>query len=753
MSRSAGAALITVSFQDGVGGYAGAKDTYVHEDEATTNHGALLKIVSDGDDDLGIGETQAQEVQGLVRFDNLFLSGGGASRIGGPIPDGATIISAFLRVRTGTTAGDESPATFNLHRMIATWDESVTWNSMTTSGVGIARDNIEASSTITDSKVLGAGGVNTLGALVTFDVTADLQLYSSNNALSTRGWLIHPDVVALGGNTIAGQTNGWYFDSSETATLANRPILEVTYVVAPTNVSAGGPYTIGEGSPINLVGSATGTGPLTYSWDVNGDDVFGDAAGATPTLSWAQLVALGINDGLTTRNVKVRVFDNYAHQVDSAIALLTVNNVAPSADASGPYSIDAGTGLNLVGVATDPVDALSYSWDVNGDGVFGDATGAAPSLSWAQLSLLGITSPNSYDVRLRADDGDGGVTDSLPVVLTISDPVVSTIDGRHIFYNQSVWDGNSAAISAVNDNAAIAPGKVPHLPGGGVAVAANITSFSRGINGIMVDLSAGVNHTGISATDFVFKVGNDNTPSGWAAAPAPSAISVIPGGGVGGADRVEITWASGVVKNQWLEVQVLATANTGLALPDVHFWGNKIGDSASTSPATTFETTTTDAAQVFGNIGAGKPITDLRDYNRDGAVTTTDAAVVFANIGNITRINIPGGGPFAPEAEPAVASDDGGSAVASALAVFGRFHEHANPSRAPADFAIAGTESARCGELNEHREHASTADRARALEIYREQGHDLNLDDELLDTLLEVVGIRAATKLRDFVRR
>jgi 3-phosphoglycerate kinase len=52
-----------------------------------------------------------------------------------------------------------------------------------------------------------------------------------------------------------------------------------------------------------------------------------------------------------------------------------------------------------------------------------------------------------------------------------------------------------------------------------------------------------------------------------------------------------------------------------------------------------------------------------------------------------------------------------------------------------------------------HRAHASTADRARALEIYREQGHDLNLDDELLDTLLEVVGIRAATKLRDFVRR
>ena len=245
---------------------------------------------------------------------------------------------------------------------------------------------------------------------------------------------------------------------------------------------------------------------------------------------------------------------------------------------------------------------------------------------------------------------------------------VSTTAGRHIFYNQSVWDGNSSAINAINDNLAIAPDKVPYLPGGGVAVAANITSFSRGINGIMIDLSSGVNHAGISAADFVFKVGNNNSPNLWAAAPAPSAISVIPGGGVGGADRVEITWASGVIKNQWLEVQVLPTANTGLAATDVHFWGNKIADSASSSPAGTFDTTSTDSAQVNATIGAGKPITDLRDYNRDGAVTSTDAAIVAANIGTIQRISILVGGPFAPEADPAVASDDGSSAVASALA-------------------------------------------------------------------------------------
>jgi hypothetical protein len=317
---------------------------------------------------------------------------------------------------------------------------------------------------------------------------------------------------------------------------------------------------------------------------------------------------------------------------------------------------------------------------------------------------------------------------------------VSTTAGRHIFYNQSVWDGNSSAINAINDNLAIAPDKVPYLPGGGVAVAANITSFSRGINGIMIDLSSGVNHAGISAADFVFKVGNDNSPNTWAAAPAPSAISVIPGGGVGGSDRVEITWATGVIKNQWLEVQVLATANTGLALADVHFWGNKIADSASTSPPTLFETTSTDAAQVNATIGAGKPITDLRDYNRDGAVTSTDAAIVNANIGAIQRINIGGGGPFAPEAAPAVAADDGSSsAVASALVAVGGSRTQTIPTSSAAKSSNLGASSRQIVSRSENCEAAVIAGPARFSANAHAAAHDLSLDNDLLDYLLEDV--------------
>ena len=99
---------------------------------------------------------------------------------------------------------------------------------------------------------------------------------------------------------------------------------------------------------------------------------------------------------------------------------------------------------------------------------------------------------------------------------------------------------------------------------------------------------------------------------------------------------------------------------------DVSLWGNKVADSGTSPGAGSFDTTSTDAAQVFTTIGIGKPITDLRDYNRDGQVNSTDAAIVFANIGNLVRISISPG--VALQAAPLVTGDDGSrSAVASGL--------------------------------------------------------------------------------------
>lgn len=96
---------------------------------------------------------------------------------------------------------------------------------------------------------------------------------------------------------------------------------------------AGGPYTISEGDSLNLDASATTDADSTtiiYRWDLDGDgDYDENVMGERPTLTWADLVALGINDGPDgPRNVTVEASDGTNTHTDTTT--LTVNNAAPA---------------------------------------------------------------------------------------------------------------------------------------------------------------------------------------------------------------------------------------------------------------------------------------------------------------------------------------------------------------------------------------------------------------------------------------
>jgi len=240
------------------------------------------------------------------------------------------------------------------------------------------------------------------------------------------------------------------------------------------------------------------------------------------------------------------------------------------------------------------------------------------------------------------------------------------VTGRDLFYNQSSFDGDSAAVNA-SDDLAIAPGKAAYLPGSGTATFASVSSYSRGINGIMIDLAGAGTHGSITANDFTFKAGNNNAPNSWDPAPAPTAVIVRAGAGVNGSDRVEITWATGAIKNTWLEVQVKANPNTGLASQDVFFWGSKTGDNGAGTPVDSFLTSAADATSVLSNQGA-TGIASPHDYNRDGVVSAADKTIVLNNQGAITRIDIATAGPFAPDAASTTSQDVAGAGVIFALA-------------------------------------------------------------------------------------
>jgi hypothetical protein len=206
--------------------------------------------------------------------------------------------------------------------------------------------------------------------------------------------------------------------------------------------------------------------------------------------------------------------------------------------------------------------------------------------------------------------------------------MVAQVAGRAVFYNQSAFDGNDAAASALDD-AAVAVDKRALLPGQ-TATIANYTSYSRGINGIMIDLVDLPPGAAVDAADFRFRVGNDNDPGTWTAAPPPSSISVRPN--ADGTDRVTLIWPDSAIQNKWLQVTVLATGDTGLGAADVFYFGNAVGESGDS--AGDARVTAADVLLTRGNPRTfidPAPINFAYDFNRDARVNAVDMLLARNN--------------------------------------------------------------------------------------------------------------------------
>src|SRR5207237_1899447 len=89
---------------------------------------------------------------------------------------------------------------------------------------------------------------------------------------------------------------------------------------------------------------------------------------------------------------------------------------------------------------------------------------------------------------LSHDQTDGGTPNAgvlRKIVYTLRPPPAAVV-ARHVFYNGSAFDRGSSLANA-DDDAAVAPDKsalTPGLPAG----FANVTSYVKGINGVMVDV-------------------------------------------------------------------------------------------------------------------------------------------------------------------------------------------------------------------------------------------------------------------------
>jgi hypothetical protein len=200
-----------------------------------------------------------------------------------------------------------------------------------------------------------------------------------------------------------------------------------------------------------------------------------------------------------------------------------------------------------------------------------------------------------------------------------------------VFYNNSKYDGLDPAAGA-SDDAAVAPGVVAGLPNAPLT-RANVTGYSRGLNGIILDMTGLPPGPGPTATDFSFQGGTDANEANWPDVPGPTSVLVRRGAGAGGADRVTLAWggsAPAAMTDAWLRVKVLANLTTGLASPDVFYFGNLAGDTGD--GATTLRVNALDLGAVKRALNTQADLASPLDFNRDGRVNALDLGTVKAHL-------------------------------------------------------------------------------------------------------------------------
>lgn len=184
----------TVSFQDGVNGYSGTRDTSIQASSANTNYGTNAALLIDGSPDIAT----------LIKWDLR------------AIPAGRQVVAVTLTFNVT----DVTAHTYELYTLNRAWSEtSATWRRASTgvnwqvAGANGANDR--------GSAVLGTFTSSTTGVkTITLNAAGVAQVQAwVNNPVINHGFVILDYAV----------TDGIDASSSEASTIANRPMITITY--------------------------------------------------------------------------------------------------------------------------------------------------------------------------------------------------------------------------------------------------------------------------------------------------------------------------------------------------------------------------------------------------------------------------------------------------------------------------------------------------------------------------------------------
>lgn len=188
---------------------------------------------------------------------------------------------------------------------------------------------------------------------------------------------------------------------------------------APTITDEPDPQTVTEGATANFTVAATGTGTLTYQWQVDTGSGFANVSNGTggTTTSYTTIATTLAMDGYEYRCV---VTGDTAPPATSTAALLTVNaaSVAPTVTTDPvSQSVALGASVTLTVVATG-TPTLTYQWRKNG----GNISGANSS----SYNIPSFAPSDAADYDVVVTNGAGSDTSAVATLTQAS--ALGTID-------------------------------------------------------------------------------------------------------------------------------------------------------------------------------------------------------------------------------------------------------------------------------------------------------------------------------------
>ncbi|HZI81099.1 MAG TPA: S8 family serine peptidase, partial [Vicinamibacterales bacterium] len=361
------------TFTQGVNGYSAGVNAGLASQWPTWTSGTASRVTviengSSGNNSSGI----------MVRFDALF--GDGANQI----PYGSQITSVSLTV---VSRGDGSPtASASVYRVLAPWNAASSWASMTTSGAGLQRDNVEvgSSSDASVSDLTELTHVFTGGGMVD-------AVQSWANGAPNRGWLLWQS-----------SSRAWTVNSHHSYD-GGRPSLKVTYKPRVNATAANGAGVTVAVIDSGIAGEAFETGRILTSRDFTSGlanppaayaaDAYGHGTHVAGLVGSNQPELRGVAPGV--KLVNLRVLDSTGQGTTSNV-LLALQWAVVNRAAYGIDVVNLSLGHPIYESAhTDPLVQAVETAVRAGLVVVVSAGNMGQNLDTHEVGYAGITSPGN----------------------------------------------------------------------------------------------------------------------------------------------------------------------------------------------------------------------------------------------------------------------------------------------------------------------------------------------------------------------